>query len=80
MVEGTIAVRQTNTLSGRGPGGPQAHPDAPRAAYLLGSDRPPSRFSRAPRFAARFGAAAGWLLFVGVLGFLVVFAMLGPGS
>lgn len=67
-------MRQVNTLSGRGPGGPQAHPVAPRAQYLRRSDPPPSRFAGF----ARIGRAAGWLAVVAILGFLLVWAMLEP--
>jgi uncharacterized protein YkwD len=67
-------VRLVNTLSGRGSGGPQAHPVAPRAQYLRRSDPPASGFAGF----ARIGRAAGWLAVVAILGFLLVWAMLEP--
>lgn len=70
-------MRQVNTLSGRGPGGPQwvsqAHPVEPRAEYLRRSD-PPVRFAGSGRIARK----AGWLAVAAILGFLLVFAMLEP--
>lgn len=69
-------MRQVNTLSGRGPGGPQqAHPVAPAAKYL-------SRMDPAPRFAwgrrvVRAGIAIGWLAAAAFAGSAVAFAMLG---
>lgn len=62
-------MRQVNTLSGRGPGGSQAHPVAPRAQYLRRSDPPASGFGR-------IGRATSCLLVAAVLGFLLVWAAL----
>ncbi len=72
-------MSRVNTLSGRGPGGPQsldmAHPVAPAAKYL-------SRVDPAPRFAwgrsvVRLGVTIGWLVAAAFAGGAVAFAMLG---